>query len=192
MDAPQKKNINRWIISAFLMLCLAHLYIPLKIIAQQEAVIEQGKLFRFKVAPLDPNDPFRGKYITLRYDANSVKVKNVNEFLRKGRAYVVIEADTQGYAAIRSISLREPNNELSYVEVAVRPVYGGDNSMLHVEYPFRRFYMEETKAVRAEKMFLESLRDRRKDTWALVSVRGGKAVLLDVFVAGKSLKEDRK
>lgn len=190
MDA-QKKNVNRWIIATFIMLSLAQLYLPIKMIVDQEAVVSKGKTFRFKVAPLDPNDPFRGKYITLRYEANSVKVKNVNEWMRNARVYVVLKTDPQGYAVISSLLAQRPENQVDYVEARIGMFNGEDKSTVHIEYPFGRFYMEETKAVEAEKLFLETLRSPKSNAYAQVYVREGNALIGDVVINGKSVKEIR-
>jgi len=190
MDA-QKKNINRWVIPAFILLCLAQLYLPLKIVADQERVVSKGKVFRFKVAPLDPNDPFRGKYITLRYEADSAKVKNVNEWMRNSKVYVLLKTNSQGYAAISSISSRRPDGQADYVEATVGGLNLEDKSTLYIEYPFARFYMEETKAAKAEKMFLDTLRSPQNNAYARVYVREGHAVIDDVIINGKSVKDIR-
>lgn len=188
MDA-QKKKLNRWVVPAFVLLCLAQLYLPLKMITSQEAVVSTGKAFRFKVAPLDPNDPFRGKYITLRYQANSVKVKDVNQWKRNTRIYVSLKTDSQGYAAIRNISARRPHNRSDYVEAKVAVLNGQGGDTLYVDYPFGRFYMEEAKAVKAEKMFLETWRSPQSDAYAKVYVKDGNAVIDDVLVNGRSVKD---
>jgi len=188
MDA-QKKNLKKWIIPAFLVLCLVQLYAPLSLIVTHNAVLTKGKLFRFKVAPVDPNDPFRGKYITLRYEVNSVKVKNVNEFLGNTKAYVILKTDPHGYAMIENISLRRPNSPVDYVEVPAYVINIDDKNIVDVEFPFRRFYMEETKAVRAEKLFLQTQRNPGVSTVALVYVRNGAAVLEDVLINGESVNK---
>ncbi|PRY54517.1 putative membrane-anchored protein [Arcticibacter pallidicorallinus] len=188
MDA-QKKNIKKWVIPAFILLCLAQLVLPIKMVADREAVVLKGKAFRFKVAPLDPNDPFRGKYITLRYEADSVKVKNVNEWVRNSKIYALLDTDLQGYAFVRGISASRPDDQLDYVEAFVTVMNLEDKNTLHITYPFNRFYMEETKAMKAEKMFLESLRSPRSNVFAEIYVRDGKAVINDVVINGQSVRD---
>ena len=53
---------------------MVHLYVPAKMIFNKEAVLAQGKDYRFKTAPIDPYDPFRGKYIDLYYEANAFHI----------------------------------------------------------------------------------------------------------------------
>jgi len=60
---------------------------------------------------------------------------------------------------------------------------------LNVEYPFERFYMEESKAPLAESMYWEVSRDTTKITYASVSIQNGRAVLKDVFIGDVSIRE---
>ena len=62
-------------IPAFILMVLAQLYVPASMIFQKERVITQGTAYKFRTAPIDPNDPFRGKYITLSFNETGVKVE---------------------------------------------------------------------------------------------------------------------
>ena len=55
----------------FVLVALAQLYVPAKMIWDQEDVLKNGSEYKFKTDPVDPNDPFRGKYITLSFDNNT-------------------------------------------------------------------------------------------------------------------------
>ena len=69
----KNKNI---IIILFLLVALAQLFVPAQMIYNQEDILDTGKLVKFQCEPIDPNDPFRGKYITLNFKENRIKVKN--------------------------------------------------------------------------------------------------------------------
>ena len=53
--------------------------------------------------------------------------------------------------------------------------------------PFDRFYMEESKAPKAEKVYNAANSDQRKETYALVYIKDGTAVLNDVIIDGQSI-----
>ncbi|HMB62545.1 MAG TPA: hypothetical protein VKN36_05700, partial [Eudoraea sp.] len=57
------------------------------------------------------------------------------------------------------------------------------------DYPFDRFYMEESKANEAELTYRQSQRDTSKITYALVRIKNGEAVLKDVMIDGISIRE---
>ena len=49
--------------------------------------------------------------------------------------------------------------------------------------------MEESKAYKAERIYRDGLRDSTKQTYALVSVKKGNAVLRDVLIDDVSIKD---
>ncbi|MBK6341440.1 MAG: GDYXXLXY domain-containing protein [Flavobacteriales bacterium] len=55
----------------FLGIALAQLAVPAWMIAGRERVLSQGEVFKFKTAPIDPRDPFRGEYVRLDFEAES-------------------------------------------------------------------------------------------------------------------------
>ena len=61
-------NNKRNLILLLLLVCL-QLFVPAKMIYDHEAILNKGKVFKFKTAPVDPSDPIRGKYITLQFEA---------------------------------------------------------------------------------------------------------------------------
>lgn len=70
----KNKNI---IIILFLIVAVAQLFVPLQMIYNQEDIINTGKIVKFQCEPIDPNDPFRGKYITLNFKESEIKVKKI-------------------------------------------------------------------------------------------------------------------
>ncbi len=54
---------------------------------------------------------------------------------------------------------------------------------------FDRYYMEENKAGEAETLYVEANRQNKKEAYALVYILEGKAVLDNVIIDGKSIKD---
>ena len=174
------------LIIGFILLACVQLYVPAKMIYDQEDVLMSGNEYKFKAAPIDPNDPFRGKYITLRFEANTFPVQNINEWKQGENVYVQIQADSAGYAKIRSILKEKPVNDPEYVNASIGYV-DEVNSKLLINYPFDRFYMEESKAQPAENIYLQSVIDSTQTAHALVNVKDGEAVIRDVMIDGVSI-----
>ncbi len=63
-------NTKKLLLVAFILVALAQLYVPTKMILNRENVLANGTDFKFRTAPIDPNDPFRGKYVNLQYENN--------------------------------------------------------------------------------------------------------------------------
>ena len=165
---------------------LAQWYVPGKMIADMERVARSGEPFRFQIAPIDPNDPFRGRYVTLSFLADEVEQEvGTEEWLRGNKAYASLRVDSSGYAQIAALTLEPPTGTPHYIEVAIRNVY---DNRIAINYPFDRFYMEESKAPVAETAYRDAIREDQ-EAYALVRVDRGIAWIEDVILDGKSIGE---
>jgi len=182
-------NNKKLILTVLILVALAQLYVPAKMILDREKVLAEGIEFKFKTAPIDPNDPFRGKYINLQYENNVIEVQSKDVWVQYEDIYVILAKDNYGFAKIKSVSKAKPNSELSFVKAKVRYIGFNNSHKLTIDYPFDRYYMEESKAYDAEKTYRNSLRDTSKVTYALVFIKDGEAVLNDVLINGVSIRE---
>ena len=172
----------------FLLVALAQLYVPAKMVWEKETLWAAGKEYKFKVAPVDPNDPFRGKYITLAYEANRYETTDTKEWKRGTTVYVSLLKDSEGFAAIKEVFRYPPTEELDFVEANLQR-WTSNPTILFIDYPFNRFYMEESKAYDAEIAYRKMLRDSTQTAYALVNVKQGKALLKDVLIDGTPIQE---
>lgn len=182
-------NSKKIVVIAFVLVALVQLFVPAKMIWDKEDVLDTGIEFKFKTAPVDPNDPFRGKYITLTYDENSIKVTDEEDWVTGESIYVSLTTDNSGFAKVTSVSKNKPANNENFVRAKVGSVLGNGSNQLIIVYPFDRYYMEESKAYDAELTYRMSQQDTSKITYALVSVKNGEAVLKDVLIDGTSIRE---
>jgi uncharacterized membrane-anchored protein len=168
-----------WI--AFLLLVLLQLWAPASMIYNRESVLKNGASYKFRTAPVDPGDPFRGKYIVLSFEEDSFVDTATIKWEVGEDVYVQLRTDTGGYARIRSLHKKKPAAQ-NYIKAKVAFV-GFDNvKEVFINWPFDRFYMEESKAFTAEQEYIKSTRDSSKVTYALVKVKKGEAVLENVFI----------
>lgn len=169
----------------FFVTCIAQWYVPGSMIAEQENILETGKVFRFKTAPVDPSDPFRGKYITLNFEAAGLKKADYNQFTRGQKIFVVLREDEEGFAQIADIITTQPQEDADYVEA---DIMFSNEEMVRINYPFDRFYLEESKAGDAEQVYRDSNRsDTTQSTYAIVRMKNGKSVLEDVMINDRSI-----
>ncbi len=105
-------------------------------ILEKENILAEGREFRFKTAPIDPNDPFRGKFITLNFAANSIEVENDSDYHSDETVFVSIANNDSGFAQIVSISKERPVDDSDYVEARVRYVSGETEPRVYIQYPF--------------------------------------------------------
>jgi len=173
----------------FVLVAIAQLYVPAKMIWDKEEVIETGNVYLFETAPIDPTDPFRGKYITLSFVDDRYKVTDNTQWQSGEHIYVSITKNATGVASIESVSKTRPNSGLDYFQASVRYVTGAEEPTLTIEFPFDRYYMEESKAYEAEVVYRESRRDTSVTAYAVVKVKAGQSVLEDVMINGISIRE---
>lgn len=182
-------NKHSLLLTTFFLLILAQLYVPASMIWSRENVLREGAEYKFKTELIDPNDPFRGKYITLNFEENTVEVENTADWFGGENIYLSLTTDPEGFAKIASVSKEKPTKDQDYLQAAVGYASGIDTTQLIIEYPFDRFYMEESKAYDAEIQFREAQRDTSQVTYALVNIKEGQAVLKDVMIEGVPVSE---
>lgn len=177
------------ILPAFFVMALVQIYIPAAMIFSAENVLTEGVEYKFKTAPIDPTDPFRGKYVNLSFEATSHRVTNAVDWNYGESVFVTLATDEKGFAKIQSLSKVKPVDSENYVKASINFVSRDSSALVSVEYPFNRFYMEESKAYDAEQAYNESALDTMQTTYALVAVKKGQAVIKEVFVNGVPIRE---
>ncbi|MCX6181234.1 MAG: GDYXXLXY domain-containing protein [Bacteroidetes bacterium] len=178
------------IIVLFVLAALAQLYVPASMAVVRELVVSEGKTYKFRTAPVDPNNIFKGKYIYLSFKDNSVVSPSGSDLGFAEEVYVTLRIDSAGFAVPKELFLEEPFGYPDYLKVKVSYVDSDsrDVKRIFLSYPFTEFYMEESKAPKAEIVYGRSARDAQKSTYALVSIADGESVLRDVLIDGVPIK----
>lgn len=182
-------NSKYSLLTAFILVALAQIYVPIRMILDKEDVLANGTEYKFKTAPVDPVDPFRGKYVTLNYEVNIVEIQNEKDWMFGERIYVSLTSDNEGFAQITSVSKEKPKDNQDYIIAKVDFVTDDGSNKLTIFYPFNRYYMEESKALKAEQTYIQAQIDTNQITYALVRIKDGDAVLKDVLIDGISIRE---
>lgn len=177
------KSTIRWLF--FCAVCIAQLYVPAKMISDKASTIRDGQAYRFRTIPVDPSDPFRGKYIALRFEQMTFPVFN-EQWTNGDEVYVLLETDASGFAVQRSIQRERPRTYTDYFKTTIDFVSNGE---VTVRFPVDRLYLEESKAAKAEEIYRSAQRDQTVETYALVFIKKGEVVLQDVFIDEVSIKE---
>lgn len=169
-----------YIFTLFVILAVAQIVVPAQMIYNQESILKFGTAYKFKTQPIDPSDPFKGKYIFLNYDLNRFTMENKN-WVRNQEIFVSIDIDSLGFAKATAVGLEKPQSK-DFVTAKVDWYSTYDNA-LQFSLPFNEFYMEESKAYNAELAHRDAQRDSiPNNTYALVYIKDGEAVLDNVFI----------
>lgn len=177
---------RRWILGLCVIVQFA---VPLGMIQGRERVLSQGEVFRFITQPIDPIDPFQGRYVSLRIDRDFIPgtETELQELDRRQPVFARIATDADGFAYFSSWTLERPKQG-AYLQTRItgisrtwqdqEPIRRG----MSIEVPFTRFYMDELKAPAAERQV--AVASRNEQCWVQVRVLEGSALIENVFVNG--------
>lgn len=174
------------------LLALVQLYVPASMIFEREEVLDKGRGYHFALEPVDPSDPFRGKYLTLYFRHDTLAMQEYSTVPKAHWGYVTFRQDQAGFARIDRISHTRPSQTPTYLKARIYYRQEGQRVNAFVEYPFDRFYLEESKALPAEKAYARAMQDSSQAAYALVKIKEGEAVLEEVYIDGVPVAEKVK
>ncbi len=179
-----------YLIWMFCVLAAVQVWVPLSMIARREAALRHGEAFKFRTRPVDPYDAFRGRYVALQFESNEASATNAMQYQRGQSIYVPLETDKDGYATLGEVNTKRPR-EGAYLKTRVH-YYSGKQSKVRVRLPFDRYYMNEKDAPEAERRYWRASRREERKAHALVRVRGGMAVIEDLYIEDLPILEYMK
>jgi uncharacterized membrane-anchored protein len=98
-----------------------------------------------------------------------------------------LEADSNGFAKVTRLDRALPASEPA---IAVRTGWWESRSnVVHFSWPLDRYYMQEKKAPAAESAYRAHSSRTNRSCHVTVRVRGGNAVLEDLFIDDKPIRE---
>jgi uncharacterized membrane-anchored protein len=154
------------------------------LILRHELVLRQGEVFRFRAEPVDPADPFRGRFVAVQPRERSAPQAAGETLKHNERVCVALRMDAEGFARLATVSRRPPPGDAPHLRARVSYVQG---TTVWLHLPLDRFYMEETLAPAAEAAYRATRPGGTNTAWLVVRVRKGAAVIEDVMVDGESL-----
>jgi uncharacterized membrane-anchored protein len=185
--------VSRLRLGLFLALCLAQLAIPLSMAYCYERTLREGAVYRFHTEPFDPVDAFRGRYVAIRLRLVAPMELKTRDY--RSRVYATLGTDAQGFATVSALSDRPPSSgdwlEGTLGGADVPPTWRSPAPLpllgTRIELPFDRYYMEESKAPEADRLWSEGLRDA--EATARVRVRNGLGVIEGLDVNGVPIEQ---
>lgn len=185
----------RWLWGALALVFALHWAVPLALIQRGTATLERGAQYRFRTAPVDPVDPFRGRYVALDFDAARISVSADADYADGETLYAPIAVGDDGFARLLPPQAKLPASD-DALKVRVLWHNAGE---LGVALPFDRYYLDEALAPEAERIYRERNRraspdaaesdDLRRPAYVSVRVRRGYAVLEQLVIDGRPVRE---
>lgn len=172
---------------AFAAMAVIQLSVPAWVLVRRELTLRNGRQFNFRTQPVDPADVFRGRYVQLRLEPDSVLVPDAGKWEYNQRAYAVLAVDSNGYAVVTGLRRDRPTDvESIMVRIGWHDVRVGE---VRINWPMDRYYMEEGKAPAAETAYREHSSRTNRNCHAAVMVLGANAVIAELYIDGRPIKE---
>jgi len=175
----------------FILMVLFQVYVPASMVFNQERIYFAGTAYKMQLAPIDPNDPFRGKYIILAFRENITTIPKDNKLNLANDVYVIMKPGKNDFLEIDSIvpNFKSVKAPAVCIKASIGSISGTANGHqeAHIDYPFTRYYLEESKASEAEQRYLKAAADTNSLSYGLISVYNENVVVKDVIINGESL-----
>lgn len=167
----------------FAVVALLQLSVPASMIWNRERTLKQGRVWKFRTAPVDPVDAIRGRYIALRFEAEEFTQA---EDFSNGTVYVTLKENADGFAEVAHATEKPEagDNIVSasgggYTEAPKRRVY----------FPFDHYWVSERDAPAADAAYAKNATREKRNAYVTVRVRSGDAALDELFIDNQPLKE---
>lgn len=180
---------------ALALACVVQLAVPASLVVKHEQTRSSGTPWRFQTAPVDPSDPYRGRYVRLGYAVEATPVAvaapDGDHVAYDQRVYAELAPGSDGFARLVQLHRERPEG-VEYIDVFARaaPNDGDDGppKALHVHLPFDRFYLPEHRAPQVEQDYLRASREAQANTWVEVRVLDGHAALVSLVLDGEPVR----
>lgn len=170
---------------ALVVLIVTQLAVSSWMTASQEHILKKGTAYRFKTAPVDPYDIFRGRYVALSTDVRRAVYNGQQKPERGEDIYVILENDEKGFARAKEAVTRKPNGH-NYIKA--KATYQNSDRDVNFELPLNRFYMNEDKAPMAEALYRRAVQRGRQEAYIVVRVLNGKASIENLYIADQPIE----
>ena len=159
--------MKKTLLSVLIITIFVQILIPSYMIWNKYDVLKNGTEVKIKVAPIDPYDIFRGRYVSLWYDDGL-------SYEQSQGKYGILEIDEDGFAMVQKVVKEQPKDQL----------YLTSQNEDYFYIPLDRYYMEETLAPKAEEMI-----SGEKEAYVTIRIKGDKSVLSGLYIDGKPIEE---
>ena len=172
----------------FILVALAQLAVPAVLAWGRIQTLTHGRVWKFKTAPIDPEDAIRGRYVALRFAAESFVAPErpeAEQIAAGTPVYVVLKEGGDGFAQVDHVSATELQGDNV---VKARNGYSSENRQT-VSFPFDTYWITEKNAPAAETAYRENSQRGKENAYVTVRVRNGDAALEQLYIDNQPLAD---
>ena len=172
--------MKSWRLIVLVILVLAQLAVPASLIWKREQTLRHGSIWKFRTAPVDPVDVFRGRYVALEFDAESQQISPPPNVESGQPVFVTLRQSAEGFAELDQVLATRPVGD-DFIEALL----AGKT----VALPFDKFWMTERDAPAADAAYRAESRRDKKNAFVTVRVLRGDAAVEQLFLDNQPLGE---
>ena len=162
-----------WRVFVFVFLGLVQLAVPGSLIWKREQTLRQGSVWKFRTAPVDPVDAFRGRYVALQFDAETQQISPPANAGYGETVFITLKQNPEGFAEIDRVSLSKPIGD-DFIEAHL----SGNT----VALPFDRYWVTERDAPAVEAAYRNLSRRDKRNAFAAIRVFRGDAAVEQLYL----------
>ena len=167
-----------WRLIVFVFLALAQLAVPGSLIWKREHTLRLGSVWKFRTAPVDPIDAFRGRYVSLQFDVETQQVSPPENAGYGDTVFVTLKQNAEGFAEIDQVLSSKPSGD-AFLEAKL--------SGKSISLPFDKYWVTERDAPAAEAAYQNLSRRGQQNAFASVRVFRGDAALEQLYLDNQPL-----
>ena len=172
--------MKSWRLVVFVLVALVQLAVPASLIWKREQTLRHGTIWKFRTAPVDPVDAFRGRYIALEFEAESQQIAPPADVESGRTVFVTLRTNGEGFAEIDQVLAKPPAGD---------DFFKGRLAGKTISLPFDKYWATERDAPAADAAYrAESRRDKR-NAFVTVRVFRGDAALEQLYLDNQPLGE---
>ena len=176
--------MNKLRLIIFVLVALTQIAVPASMIWKRERTLREGRLWKFRTAPVDPVDAMRGRYLVLRFEAEDFpSAKPIGAY--RDTVYAKLKEDADGFAVVDQAEETPMEGD----DVVKAEGFGQYEGKAHVKFSFDRLWVTEANAAAAEEAYAAHSRREKLDAYATVRVMAGDAGIEELYIAGQPLRE---
>lgn len=172
--------MNHWRFLVFSLVAFAQLAVPASLIWKRERTWRQGHVWKFRTAPVDPVDAFRGRYVALEFEAEGQEISPPPNATFGQTVFVTLRENAEGFAEIDQVSSVRLEGD-DFIEAQLQ----GNT----VSLPFDKYWVTEREAPAAESASRAQSRREKRNAYVTVRVFKGDAALEQLYLDGLPLGE---
>ncbi|HKP93799.1 MAG TPA: GDYXXLXY domain-containing protein [Chthoniobacterales bacterium] len=172
--------MKSWRLIVFVLVALLQLAVPSSLIWKREQTLRHGTIWKFRTAPVDPVDAFRGRYIALEFETESQEISPPADVESGRSVFVTLRANADGFAEIDQVLANRPARDDFF-----KALLAGKT----ISLPFDKYWATERDAPAADAAYRSESRRDKRSAFVTVRVFRGDAAMEQLYLDNQPLGE---